>query len=143
MFADSLPKRPDTLTSKGYKREEGDFDQWGASTKKVRFRKRIDPPLRSLVFDIVIEYELFVSDDPDASWEDNCNYSFEEIRLVVWRRENVDAEDDDLDADRKPRLQKVGTHELRPETLRTLEQFEAVLGYSPPADPKKEGETVE
>ena len=68
MFADSLPKRPDTLTSKGYEREEGQFDEWGSSTKNVRFRKRIRPLAGDLMFDIVIEYELFVSDDPDATW---------------------------------------------------------------------------
>ena len=132
MFADSLPKRPDTLTSKGYKREEGPFDEWGSSTKKVRFRKRISPLAGDLMFDIVIEYELFVSDDPDATWEKNCDYSFEEVRLVVWRREEADSEDDDTEAQRKPRLHKVGAHELRPKTLRTLEQFAAVLGYEAP-----------
>ncbi len=136
MFADSLPKRPDTLTSKGYQREEGEFDPWGASVKKVRFRKRIRPTSGKLVFDIVIEYELFVSDDPDATWEQNCNYSFEEVRLVVWRREDADTEDDDPDDGRKTRLLKVGTHELRPKTLRTLEQFAAVLVDPNPPQPE-------
>jgi hypothetical protein len=134
MFADSLPKRPDTLTSKGYKREEGPFDQWGSSTQKVRFRKRIIPLEGDLVFDIVIEYELFVSDDPDATWEQNCDYSFEEVRLVVWRKEDADRDDDD--SDRKPRLHKVGAHELRPKALRSLDHFATVLGYTqPPSGP--------
>jgi hypothetical protein len=93
MFADSLPKRPDTLASKGYEREEGQFDEWGTSTKKVRFRKRIRPLEGDLAFDIVIEYELFVSDDPDATWAENCDYSFEEVRLVVWRKEDSGCED--------------------------------------------------
>jgi hypothetical protein len=132
MFADSLPKRPDTLTSKGYKREDGPFDEWGSSTKRVRFRKRISPLDGELVFDIVIAYELFVSDDPDATWEQNCDYSFEEVRLVVWHKEDADGDEDDTVADRKPRLHKVGTQELHPKTLRSLEQFADVLGYEGP-----------
>lgn len=132
MFADSLPKRPDNLTSKGYKREEGPFDEWGASAKKVWFRKRISPPDGELIFDIVIGYELFVSDAPDATWEQNCDYSFEEVRLVVWRKEAVDEDEDEPDDGRKPRIHRVGDHELRPKTLRSLEQFAAVLGYLPP-----------
>jgi hypothetical protein len=138
MFADSLPKRPDTLTSKGYKREEGQFDEWGSSTKKVRFRKRLSPLEGDLMFDIVIEYELFVSDDPDATWEQNCDYSFEAVRLVVWRKEDADSGDEDTDADRKTRLQKVGAHELLPKSLRTLEQFAAVLGYEAPRSVQNE-----
>jgi hypothetical protein len=130
MFADSLPRRPDALTSKGYTREEGRFDEWGSSTKKVRFRKRISPAEGDLVFDIVIEYELFVADDPDATWDQNCDYTFEEVRLVVWRRAGADGEDDG--SGHKPRLRQVGAHELRPKTLRSLVQFSKVLGYAPP-----------
>lgn len=141
MFVDSLPKRPDKLTSKGYEREEGEFDQWSASVKKVRFRKRIDPPLGKLVFDIVIEYELCVSDDPDATWEQNCEYTFEEVWLVVWQRiEDADIEDENSDVHKTMRLQETGTHKLRPLTLRMLEQFAVVLGYEQkpptPSSPK-------
>ena len=43
------------------------------------------------MFAIVIEYQLFVSDNPDATTEQNCDYSFEGVRLVVWRKEDADS----------------------------------------------------
>jgi hypothetical protein len=144
MFADTLPKRPDTLTSKGYERSEGNSDPFGVGVRKVWFRKRIDrpniddtfgwfgvseEPRTELVFDIIIEYELVISDDPDATWEQNCSYSFEEVVLKVWERTLPDSDEDE--SAQRAKLRLVGKQTLRPESFRALETFAEILGYQP------------
>lgn len=128
MIEDSTLKRRMTLISKGYV----EVESYEFTSKTVRFRKRIRPRDGVLAYDIVIKYDVILSDHYVGSLEDNSDYYFEGVRLVVWRRDDVDPYDDDTDSDCKPLLRKIGSQEIHPPTLRMLEQFAAVLGYSPP-----------
>lgn len=137
MIENSTLKRRMTLISKGYVQE----DIYELADKTVQFRKRIRPQEGVLAYDIVIKYDVFLSDHYRGSLEDNSTYFFEGVRLVVWRRDDVDSYDDDADSDYKPLLRKIGSQEIHPTTLRMLEQFAAVLGYSPPPATETDSET--
>lgn len=147
MFSDTLPKSPDTLTTRGYTRSEDNHDPFGAGVSKVWFTKRIDRPSDSdwaiysfndsvslemeFVFDIIIQYELSVSDAPQATWDQNCSYLFEEVVLKIWKREQAESEDNEVEQNQIEKLIFASQQTLRPRTFRALESFAEVLGYKP------------
>jgi hypothetical protein len=139
MFIDTLPHDPDDLIERGYERcDESTSDP----IRSVRYRKRINPDPATLfdfakgytharwpavAFDVTITYTLYISDDPFATWRENCDYSFEEVCLVVYDAREVESDDSDDEA-REVQLTKIGERVIFPETLDELDRLAKMLG---------------
>lgn len=128
MYADTLPEHPDDLIKMGYERREEETSESG---RWAEYRKRVRHSWETVAFDIVLVYHLSISDDPLATWTENCDYFFEEVRMIIWneRDESTDGSEGDQSDERTQQHFEVGMYTLFPATLAALEAFAGILGY--------------
>src|SRR5262245_58534419 len=79
-FRDSLPRRPDSLVKRGYKRfdeETTDSSRW------VWFKKRRKTLDGHHVLEVAIRYELSIGDALGATYAQNCDYAFNDVEISL------------------------------------------------------------
>lgn len=116
--------KPDSLTLYGFeRREEHSTD----SVRWVWYEKRIQSYESQICFVIQVEFELYISDNPTASYLDNRSYGFNGVNLGVIDRqmERWDSMSYEEDTE-SPR--DVGSWKLSIQTLEQLESFVGMLG---------------
>jgi hypothetical protein len=83
--------------------------------------------LEDLVFDVVIVFELSISDYPFCPTADNFTYGFDKVELVVWQSREYFLDQEHC----QEQLVEIGSHDVYPTSLRQLEGFAVALGYKP------------
>ncbi len=76
---------PDHLIDKGFIRKDDDASD---RSRWVYFKKEIPIGNTEYYLRIVVTYDLVIYDDPNASYEDNHNYSFERIECIRRKSDN-------------------------------------------------------
>lgn len=117
-------RKPDSLTRYGFeRREEHSTD----SVRWVWYEKRIQSIDSQICLVIQVEFELYISDDPTASYIENRSYGFNGVSLKVIdlqteRRDGISYEEDTESPG------EIGGWRLSIETLEQLKLFVGMLG---------------
>lgn len=114
-----VEREPDYLLEKGYVRQEQettDVVRW------VWYEKVLESAASQVRLVVQVEFELAIHDDWAASYEDNHQFAFNGVYLLVYDRQ-MDRLDSTSYDEETAHPRYVGRRELRIHTLSQLEAF--------------------
>ncbi|MEK6777735.1 MAG: hypothetical protein AABY87_12790 [bacterium] len=118
-----VTKEPEFLQKSGYNRRD---EETTDSARFVWYEKTFGSIVSQLRFIIQVEFELFLYDDPFASYIENCCYSFNGVYLKVIDRQMERCDNLSYDEDTElPR--EIDRCELNIHTFSRLRSFSNML----------------
>ena len=126
-FMDSLPEGTEAvdtfLREKGYdcvEENTADSNRWRY------YIKRFEKYNTNMRIDLVLRFELSISDDPYASWSDNCSLFFSDTFIEIYdrqmERDGTFMGEPSFDEDTElPR--RLGRYEVRLTSIEAVEAF--------------------
>ena len=111
----------------GFTKEEEDTTD---SNRLIWYTMTFDPCDSNVRFKLVITFDLSISDNPEATWIENCLYSWKGCHIEVVDRQMVERRKEDFDEDTEdPRT--IGIYPLSAYTLEEITSLTKTLGKKP------------